>query len=58
MMRLKYTSGRARQKEAEMVTGKSKKHTSKVSIFYSESQNNTNTLICVYRKLDSLLLYP
>ncbi|KAG1761267.1 hypothetical protein EDD22DRAFT_847892 [Suillus occidentalis] len=29
MMRLKYTSGRARQKEAGMVTGKSKKITSK-----------------------------
>ncbi|KAG2084193.1 uncharacterized protein F5147DRAFT_782614 [Suillus discolor] len=31
MMRLKYTSGRARQKEAGMVTGKSKKHTPKKS---------------------------
>ncbi|KAG2746667.1 hypothetical protein P692DRAFT_201867553 [Suillus brevipes Sb2] len=29
MMRLKYTSGRARQKEAEMVTGRSKKRASK-----------------------------
>ncbi|KAG2050198.1 hypothetical protein BDR06DRAFT_974716 [Suillus hirtellus] len=31
MMRLKYTSGHARQKEAGMVTGKSKKHTPKKS---------------------------
>jgi hypothetical protein len=45
MMRLKYTSGRARQKEAEMVTGRSKKRASKVSIFYSESQINTQTLL-------------
>jgi hypothetical protein len=45
MMRLKYTSGCARQKEAEMVTGRSKKRASKVSTFYSESQINTKTLL-------------
>jgi hypothetical protein len=45
MMRLKYTSGRAMQKEAEMVTGRSKKRASKVSIFYFKSQINTKTLL-------------
>jgi len=39
MMRLKYTSGHARQKEAGMAMGKSKRHTPKVSLFHSKSQH-------------------
>jgi hypothetical protein len=44
MMRLKYMSGRARQKDVEMAAGKSKKHTFKVSPLYS-TKVHANTSI-------------